>query len=517
MLRKYQQEAIDSIFKYFYSKDAGNPLICAPTGSGKSHILAGFCAESHKRFPNEKILILTHTKEIIRQDARILRDYLCPTSVGVYSAGLNSRQFRLFTVASIQSVYKKAHLFQEYGLIIVDEAHLIPPEGEGRYRTFLGKFPKVKVLGLTATPFRRGHGLLTEGHLFDKIIYNIEIQKLIQEGYLALLSTKATEYVLDTKGLKILAGDYSKIDLSRRLDHVHITKRIVEELIKFKESRKSWLVFAIDIEHCEHIAAELNKAGILAAAVHSKLDFDRKHLLDLFTAGHLQAIVSVETLTTGFDAPNVDMIVMMRPTQSPVLHVQMLGRGMRINPGKDKCLVLDFAGNVARLGPVDNVYIKKKGRAKKGEGGNGFTKVCPKCAEIVHIRVKKCPSCNHIFTIQTKLVTQASTEAVLQEKKKVFTKTIRHIRYSKHHKAGKTPSFKVSYTCGLFILYHEWIAFQHKGYPRLKAEQWWKQRAGGECPNTVAEALQRQTELRHPTQIRVGYYDKYPTILGYTF
>ena len=164
-LRSYQLEAIESIYKYFRSNSDGHPLVAAPTGSGKSHILAGFCAKAYKLYPKERILILTHTKEIIRQDAKILRDYIPSSLVGIYSSGLSRRQIRQFTVASIQSVYKRADEFNDFRLIIVDEAHLIPPDGEGRYRTFLGKLPKARVLGLTATPFRRGHGLLTEGHL----------------------------------------------------------------------------------------------------------------------------------------------------------------------------------------------------------------------------------------------------------------------------------------------------------------------------------------------------------------
>lgn len=517
-LRDYQLAAIDSIYKYFRNNSEGHPLVAAPTGSGKSHILAGFCAKAHKLYPKEKILILTHTKEIISQDAKILRDYLPSSLVGIYSAGLGRRQVRQYTVASIQSVYKRADEFQDFKLIIVDEAHLIPPSGEGRYRTFLGKLPQARVLGLTATPFRRGHGLLTEGHLFDKVVYNIEIQMLIDSGHLAPLSTKATQYALRTKGLKVIGGDYSKKELSSRLDHAHITSRIVKEIARFKEIRKAWLVFAIDIEHCEHIAAELNKAGMTAVAVHSKLDFDRKHLLDLFKAGHVQVVVSVETLTTGFDAPNVDMIVLLRPTQSPVLHVQMLGRGMRPYEGKKECLVLDFAGNVQRLGPVDEVLVKQKGKKTKG-GGKGFTRVCPKCSEIVHVSKKVCPSCGYTFPVPVKLSTVAEEAPILKKDKhaEVKVRQVSSIRYAMHKKAGKPPSFKVTYKCGGLSFYNEWIAFEHKGYPKTRAAHWWAQRAKLPVPVTVAEAMTRKNEIKPVSSIKVQYSGKWPTILGYYY
>jgi DNA repair protein RadD len=511
--RSYQRAAVNAIFQYFKAGKTGHPLVVAPTGSGKTHILGYFCAEVYRQWPNEKILILTHTKEIISQDVKTLKQYLPAELVGTYSQGLKSRQKRQFTVAGIQSVYKRVDEFLDYDVIVVDEAHLIPPDGEGRYQTFLKPF-KVPILGMTATPFRRKHGMLTEGHLFDKIVYDIKVQDLIDMGYLASLTAKITEYALNTKGLKILGGDYSKADLSQKLDHAHITKKIVKELLRFRDKRKAWLIFAIDIEHCEHIANELQKAGIVSAAVHSRLDFDRKDLLDLFKNGHIQAIVSVETLTTGFDAPNVDMIVLMRPTTSPVLHVQMLGRGMRIAPGKDKCLVLDFAGNVRRLGPVDAVLVEKKIKRSKGDG-TGFTRVCPKCKEIVHVSRKVCPSCGYTFPVKVKLTEHEEGTALLKKQKKVEVKEVKQISYTKHKKSGKPPSLKITYRTGMLNFIQEWIPLEHKGYPRIRAQSWWRQHATGPCPTTVEEALQRCSDIKKPKAIKVDFYDKFPKVIGY--
>lgn len=511
-LRFYQTAAIRSIFQYFEAGNKGHPLVVAPTGSGKSAILAGFCAEVHKRWPSEKVLIVTHTKEIISQDAEALRIFLPPELVGVYSQGLGYRQTRQFTVAGIQSIYKKAELFKDYKLVIVDEAHLIPPDGEGRYQTFLGELD-ARIVGLTATPFRRGHGMLTDNHLFDQIVYDIKIDMLIKHGYLAPITSKATDYALDVSGLRMIGGDYSKSDLSKRLDHKHITEAIVSELIKFKDKRAHWLVFAIDIEHCEHIAETLTKHGILAAAVHSKLDIDRKDLLDLYKGGHIQALVSVETLTTGFDAPATDLLVLMRPTASPVLHVQMIGRSMRVSPGKINAMVLDFAGNIARLGPVDMVEVRPVKKRGKGNG-QGITRTCPECNEIVHVSKKQCPSCGYVFPVQTKLTITPSDAAVLASDKRVFTKDVKQVRYSKHIKAGKPPSFKVTYICGPLNIFHEWIGFEHPGYPRTRAIKWWRQHANISVPLTVDEAIQRQHEIRKPLAITVEAYGRYPNVVG---
>lgn len=518
-LYDFQQDAIDSVFEYFYAGNKGHPLIAAPTGSGKSHILAGLCATAVEKVPKVRILVLTHTKDIILQDAKIMREYLPPEKVGIYSAGLGARQLRQFTVASIQSIYKHSELCQDYSLVIVDEAHMIPPTGEGRYRTFLGGMDHVRVIGLTATPFRRGHGMLTEGHLFDKIVYEIPPQMLIDRGLLSTLTSKATSYTANVNGLKKTGGDYNKLALKHRLDRSAITANIADILKDFKDKRKAWLVFAIDIEHCEHIANELNNRGILAVAVHSKLDVDRTEVLDLFKRGRIQAVVSVETLTTGFDAPNIDLIALMRPTASPVLHVQMLGRGMRIAEDKEDCLVLDFAGNVQRLGPVDEVLVASKKTPKKGKGQMP-TKVCPECNEIVSAVAKKCVACGYVFPVRAKLLLETKQEAVLksQKKKEVLQdSTVSAVRYTKHKRSGKKPSLKVTYICGLTVFHSEWIAFEHTGYPRKKAINWWQARTNVRVPDTVEEALLNASYLRKPSSIRVLHTGKYPEIVRYDF
>jgi DNA repair protein RadD len=519
MYRPYQKQAIESVFDYFKANPSGHPLICAPTGSGKSHILAGICAETLARYPKESILVVTHTREIIAQNAKAIRKYVPYDKVGVYSVGLKHKEIKQFTVAGIQSIHKKAELFSHVKLIIVDEAHLIPPTGEGRYLTFFKDMPQARILGLTATPFRRAHGLLTENHIFDKVIYDIPIRTLIKQKHLVPLSSKTTDFAMDTSNLKVIAGDYSKADLSNRLDRQDVTTAIVQELVAFKEKYKAWLVFAIDIEHCEHITKQLNAVDISAAAVHSKLDFDRKHLLDLFKSSKLQAIVSVETLTTGFDAPNVDLIVLLRPTQSPVLHVQMLGRGMRPHIGKDRCMVLDFAGNVERLGPVDQVEIPLGKKKKKGKG-KAVTKVCPDCNEIVHASHMICPSCGYKFPKKVNLVGVASNAPVMSGDKveaKVVKRIVTDVSYSKHRKAGKPPSLKVTYRTNSFQFFSEWVALEHEGYPSVRAAKWWKARSLMTVPTTVDEALTRTTELRAPKAISILVTGKFPEIVAYHY
>lgn len=517
-LRKDQQNAVDSIFTYYRSGNKGHPLIVAPTGAGKSHIIAGFCQEVLSKYADQKILIITHTKEIIAQDAKVLRQYISNDLVGVYSVGLGRKQVKQVTVAGIQSIYQKAYLFQDFNLILVDEAHLIPPKGEGRYLTFLGAFEKIGIIGFTATPFRRKHGMLTENHMFDRIVYNISIQSLINQGYLVPLSTKATKYKMDRTGLKVIAEDYSIKDLSNRFDRDSITKAIIDEVEPLKDTKKAWLVFAIDIEHCENIAAELNKRGIIAAYVHSKLDIDRKILIDMFNEGHIQALVAVETLTTGFDAPGIDLIVLLRATKSPVLYVQMLGRGMRTAPNKESCLVLDFAGNVEFFGPVDDIAIRVA--KSKGFGlPKAPMKTCPECDELVHISKKVCPSCGYEWPKEVKLNLEATQAAILKSQKEVKSQDINvtEVYFHKHKKTGGIPSLRVTYRHGFFQTFSEWVTFEHAGKPRRMAEKWWKIMTvnSSPVPGTVDEALQRLNEIHRPVRIRVDLTGRFPRIIAH--
>ena len=469
-----------------------------------------------ERSPNANILIVSHVSEIIEQDATKLSNYISKNIIGIYSAELKRREKRRICVASINSIYRRAKEFTKYDYIIIDEAHMIPPDGEGMYQTLL-KHVDAPVVGLTATPFRLGHGYITDGHIFDKIVYDIDILYLIKEGYLSPVTSKQTDYQMDVTGVAEVAGDYNKYQLSKKIDKFTVTNKIVKELYKYRDLRKSWLIFAIDIEHAEHINQQLCDIGIRSAAIHSKLDVDRGTLIELFRAGLIQVLVSVETLTTGFDVPQVDMIVLMRPTQSAVLHIQMIGRGMRIFPGKRNCLVLDFAGNTKRLGPINAPYIRPKGeRRKKGDANIERAKTCPVCKELLPLGTRVC-ECGHEFRTNT-LDRNASKLDVIQEikKKKPNKYKVQGVYYTKHQKAGKPSSLKVTYTCGL-RKFHEWVGLEHSGFPRRKAESWWGYRAGSATPRTVEDALKRVGEIHTPLEIYVDETSKFPAIVRYTF
>jgi DNA repair protein RadD len=200
---------------------------------------------------------------------------------------------------------------------------------------------------------------------------------------------------------------------------------------------------------------------------------------------------------------------------STSLWVQLLGRGTRPLEGKKDCLVLDFAGNTRRLGPIDNPVIPSK-RKKKGNG-TAPVKVCEKCMVYNHASARKCVNCGHEFHIESKLTPNASAAPVMSLKKeepiKVELFKVDKVLYNKHNKKGSKSSLKVTYHCGLHQ-FREWICLEHGGYAGRKAKEWWFRSLKNKVPATVDEALDRVKELPIPENIKVVVNKKYPEIIS---
>ena len=425
--------------------------------------------------------------------------------IGLYSAGLKEKSIKNITVAGIQSIYNKPELFDDFDLIIVDECHAIPTAKNGMYNKFFRAVEK-PIIGFTATPFRLGTGYLHMGRnrLFDDIVYSIPIKKLQREGYLCNLIAKGTKRRMDASEIKKQAGDYIIKELSLAFDRETITKDIILELVRMRDKRKKWLVFAIDIKHAEHITFELKEKGIKCACVHSKMNGSRDEVINDFKAGKYQCLVSVAVLTTGFDAPDVDLIALLRPTSSPNLHVQIIGRGLRVSPGKKDCMVMDFAGNLLRNGPIDNPVIKLKGKGT----GEAIMKECPNCWEIVHAAVRICPACDEEFQFKHHLSAQAKEREVVSVEKWHEVSDIKYFRYTG---TKGIPMLKVSYFCGL-RRFSEFVCLEHTGYAKHKAKYWWESRSDVGAPETAQQALEQSGTLKKPAKILVNEDGKYDAI-----
>ena len=399
-LRPYQQRTIDELYAWFAANPHGNPCLVLPTGAGKSHIVAAICKDALQGWPETRILMLTHVKELIEQNAEKMLQHWPDAPLGVYSASLNKRQIEPITFAGIQSVRRKAGLLGHIDLVLVDECHLINHKDEGGYRTLLAHLklinPAMRVIGLTATPYRLGHGLITdEPALFHALIEPVMIEELIHKKYLSILRSKVTKSKLSVDGVHKRGGEYIESELQAAVDTDDNNRSVVREVISLAGERKAWLFFCAGVAHAEHICAELIDQGIKAACVTSFTPkTEREQILADFKSGALQALTNANVLTTGFDHSAIDLIAMLRPTMSPGLYVQMAGRGLRPSPGKADCLVLDFAGVVGTHGPITAVNAPRK----QGEGnGEAPVKVCDACDELCPISAKVCPACGAPF------------------------------------------------------------------------------------------------------------------------
>lgn len=522
-LRPYQQDAIDALYSYF-SGSAGNPLVVMPTGTGKSVVIAGFVRNAVEAWADTRILILTHVKELIEQNYMALLRAWPEAPAGIYSAGLSRRDIRAqLLFAGIQSIHRHAMKVQRCDLVLIDEAHLLGRSDSGMYRSFLAELNQInagmlKVVGFTATPYRLDSGMLHEGkdRLFTDIAYQVPVLDMIRQGYLCPVVPKHTTTQLDVSGVGVRGGEFVAKELEAAVDREDVTRAAVAEIVEHGQGRGSWLIFCSGVAHAKHVRDAIREHGITAEVVTGDTPApERDGIIRAFKAGRLRCITNANVLTTGFDAPGTDLIALLRPTKSVGLYVQMVGRGTRLAEGKDDCLVLDFAGNTARHGPIDTVDGRKK---EKGEAGEAPVKVCPECQAINHASVRRCFSCDHEFPPpEIKVAAQAASNALLSTQHVAEWVPINSVGYSLHEKPGKPASMRVEYRGGL-LSYAEWVCFEHVGYPREKAVRWWQQRAPGiPVPSTVARALAHTGELREPTGIRVRPAGQYHDILSYRF
>jgi len=526
--RDYQEACLNHIHDYF-GQENGNPIAALPTGTGKSFIIAEFIKRALESYPKTRVMMLTHVKELIEQNLNALLNIWPTAPAGVYSAGIGRRDHKEpITYAGIQSVYRKPEIFGYIDIILIDEAHLVSNKGTTMYRKFIGALrevnPQLKVIGFTATAFRLGQGMLTDKEgLFDDVCFDLTERDafnwMISQGWISPLIPKRTTEQLDVSGVRLSGGEYIQKDLQEHVDQDTITIAALNEAVRIASQRKHWLVFASGIEHAEHVTEHLtNTFGITASVVHSKLQTaERNQRLRDFKAGRIQAMVNNNILTHGFDYPDIDCIVMLRPTASPGLWVQMLGRGTRPAPGKDNCLVLDFAGNTQRLGPInDPVMPRKKGKGPKGIAPVRLCEVCD-CYSHASCRFCQNPECGVEFPKAVKIQASASlNQLIAGDAPEIRQYPVSQVIYKVHKKKGKPNSMRVEYYTGL-RKFSEYICLDHGGYASRVARQWWELRSPWGVPPDVESGLKAVDYLKIPKTISVIENKRYPEIAGYEF
>ncbi|MBO9717477.1 MAG: DEAD/DEAH box helicase family protein [Pseudoxanthomonas sp.] len=525
-LRPYQAQALETLWRYLRNAD-GNPALVLPTGAGKSPLMAAIATEAVANW-NGRVGILAHVQELVEQNAAKLHAYAPDADVGIYAAGLRQRdRFNKILVMQIQSVAEIAHQLGRFDLLLVDEAHRIPLNGEGRYRTFIDacrKFnPDLRVVGLTATPYRlQGQAVPVCGpdYLLSEVAYEARVGDLIRDGYLSRLISRpgATP---DLSGIHTRGGEYVEAELSAAMRAGGLVQRTVADVLERAQGRSAGIVFCVDVAHAEEVLFELMDRGETAAIVHQGTKkAERRETIAQYQAGVIRWMVNVNVLSEGFDAPHIDCVVMLRPTKSPGLYYQQVGRGFRLAPGKDDCLVLDYAGNVLEHGPVDAIRVRRERPGKAAAVETTRAKECPQCTALLALGVRECPECGHTFgSLDPSHLDRPVDAPVLsaQQERRIATHAVRSVAFERWPgKSGKPPTLRATYQCGL-RRFSEWLCFEHAGMARANAMKWWQERSSAQPPRTVEEAMAAVYALPVPTEIVVDETDKYPRILSAAF
>jgi DNA repair protein RadD len=334
ILRAYQQAAIDAVYEHLRTRD-DNPCAVIPTAGGKTPTMATICRDAVVRW-NGRVLILAHVKELLEQTADKLRAVCPEVDFGIYSAGLKRRDTNNpVIVAGIQSVYRRACELDAFDLVLVDEAHLIPLGGDGMYRQFLGDAkivnPHIRIVGFTATPFRLNCGpICTPDGILNHVCYEVGVRELIRDGFLCPLVTKAGRSKADTSTLHVRGGEFVADEVESLMDQASLVQAACREIAEYTADRHACLIFASGVEHGQHIVETLqHDHGIQCGFVTGETpSAERDATLASFKAGQLKYLCNVNVLTTGFDAPHIDCVALLRPTHvARALLPNVLGYG----------------------------------------------------------------------------------------------------------------------------------------------------------------------------------------------
>ena len=503
-LRWYQHEAVEAAYNFLCTQ-VGNPLICLPTGSGKSLVIAEIARRAVEDYKG-RVLVLQHRKELISQNADKVRK-LISIPVGEYSAGL--RRYATaedIVLCGIQSVYNKATLFDARNLIIIDEAHLCSPDDESMYQTFFSDMravnPHIRFVGLTATPFRTGEGALCKiNGVFQNLVYDAPIKKLMEEGFLCRVTNKPAVHEVDTSNLHMRYGEFIAREVETLFGGL-ATAEACKEILQACVGRRSIMVFCSSVKHAEGVVSTFRTLtdDRIEMVEGGTTPLERAEALSGFVSQDIRILVNVDVLTTGFDAPCVDAIAILRATASPGLFAQIVGRGLRTHVSKADCLVLDFGENIKRHGPIDAIdYGKERVKGTWTQLDEG--KECPNCQFVNPIRNQAC-QCGFRFSVRApKHEEQADTVAQIISEPERFE--VESVVYSRHQKEGKLPSLRVDYrfSGNMQNYISEWVCLEHSGFARRKAETWWAIRCELDAPTSVDEALTLTKAIAVPKSI----------------
>ncbi len=534
-LRPYQQEAIDIILADLETQQF--ELLQAPTGAGKTIMFSKLVERLLKAF-EMRVLILAHREILISQTVKRMREVWPEVPVSMACASAGEVDFsQPVVVGSIQTVAKRINELPMFHLVIIDEAHRLQPRGnigsEGEIVTqdssynlvlerLLSYLHTMRVLGVTATPFRLGHGYIygnkcKPGRLnwFPGLTYQITMKTLIDTGALVPFGGVVADDLTKDLGFvrRNTGGDFNERQLSEVMSRTIHLDAAVEAYEAYGEGRKHGVAFCVDIDHAEALEERFSAAGIPCAAVHSEMLHDRRRwILSEFEAGRINMLLNVGILIEGWDSPQVDLIMPCRPTLAPALFIQMLGRGLRTHPGKTDCKLIDLAGNYDRHGHPDSPTVKIPKNRDNDDGFDEYDDVplpsermCEECETVVTTRAWVCPKCGHLLIPQSDIPTlrqlkHDGTVSITDEMAEIIECKIREYR----SKAGNdmiqcciTVAPDKRKCLEDILIYPD---FSGKG--ALRWRSWWQTTIRTIPPRSNQEALEREWSLPKFATIR---------------
>lgn len=493
--------------------------------TGKSVNIASLNKRLLSSYEGMRVLMLVHVRELVSQNAQALLRLWPQAPVGINSAGLGRRDnHSQILFASVQSVYRRPELLGPRDIVMIDEAHLIPREGQGMYRvlleSLLSKVPDMRVVGFTATPYRLDSGRLDEGDgkLFDDVVYDYDLARGVEDGWLSPLRGIVGQTAIDVSGVTRRGGEFVDASLAAAADKADVVQGACNEMVQHGADRKAWIAFCSGIQHAFNVRNALRERGISCETVTGKTPAgERDSIIRAFRQGNIKCLTNAMVLTTGFDVPHVDMIAMLRPTLSTGLYVQSLGRGTRKADGKSDCLVLDFAGNLLRHGPVDAVTVAKKKlrdgeKPEKTDPDTVRGRICPQCQSINILSASECIYCGFQWPPAEPKHSAAPVVDAPVMTREVANRWLpcEDLTCDRHRKFGDGPdSLVVEYVCGR-QRFRQWQCLEHTGMAKHKANLWWMAMGGkNPAPANVESAIARFAELSLPTAVTVIRDGKY--------
>jgi DNA repair protein RadD len=369
--RPYQHEAIQAATMHFWRR-CERPAVCVlPTGAGKSLVIAHIVEQVGGDF-----LILQPTKEILEQN--IAKYRALGKEASIYSAILGEKIKSQVTFATIGSVFNSLSIFKTVKNVIIDECHYVNPKG-GQYDVFLSQIPGLVCVGLTATPYRlQGLGKYaviefitrTLPAFFKEVIHVTQQSELLEAGFLSPIEYQLrAEINTDNVKLKASGTEYDPATLAAEYKRIKVEDLVIEQIAQ-NQGAKGVLVFADYVDTLDKIKAAHPDAQIITGSTDPT---QRGEILTAFKAGQIKTVLNVGVLTTGFDYPELDCIIVAKAMRSLSLWYQIVGRGQRIAPwaGKEKCTVVDLCGNFKRLGDVQKLIVKKEQHTGRWIATNG--------------------------------------------------------------------------------------------------------------------------------------------------